>query len=206
MVAIATLGLVALIGSIVVAATDTPASSQGQMQLPPGWTMEDMQSMMAASTPGEMQKRLTEDVGNWKCNTSMWMQPGSEPMTSEGTSIVTSLIGGRYIQVDMSGNMPGMGPYQGMGIYGYDNTKQEFVATWIDNHGTGIMTGTGELSEDGKSINWEFSGYCPINKKQIKMREIDTVTGPNSRKLEMFGPEPKTGEVYKMMVIELTRD
>lgn len=187
------------------AAATSPAG-QGEMQLPPGWTMEDMQAMMAAGTPGEMQKHLTEGVGDWKCDTKMWMLPGSEPLTSEGTSKVTSLMDGRYIQMEMDGEMPGMGPYKGLGIYGFDNIKQEFVSTWIDNHGTGIMTGTGELSDDGKSISWEYSGYCPINKKDITMREVDTITGPNSRKLEMWGPNPKTGEVFKMMEIELTRD
>jgi Protein of unknown function (DUF1579) len=187
-------------------AADSAPAAQGEMQLPPGWTMEDMQAMMEASTPGKMQEHLTEGVGDWKCATKMWMMPGSEPMTSEGTSKVTSLLDGRYIQVVMEGDMPGMGPYKGIGIYGFDNVKKEFVSTWIDNHGSGIMTGTGELSDDGKSIEWEYSGYCPINKKQITMREVESITGPNSRKLEMWGPEPKTGEVFKMMEIELTRD
>jgi hypothetical protein len=38
------------------------------------------------------------------------------------------------------------------------------------------------------------------------MREVDTVTGPNSKTLEMFGPDPKTGKEFKMMTIELTKE
>jgi hypothetical protein len=37
------------------------------------------------------------------------------------------------------------------------------------------------------------------------MREVETVTGPNSKTLEMFGTDPKSGKEFKMMRIELTR-
>ena len=102
--------------------------------------------------------------------------------------------------------MPGMGPYSGLGIYGYDNVSEQFVSTWIDNHGTGMMNGTGQLSDDGKTLTWEFTGNCPITHKPITMREVDTVTGPNTRTLEMFGTPPKGTEEFKMMSIEMTRE
>ncbi len=205
-VAVATLALVAFVGSFVVAATDTTTSSQAEMQLPPGWTMEDMQAMMAAGTPGKMHERLAGEVGTWECATQMWMQPGGEPMSSTGTSVVKPLMDGRYTQVEMNGDMPGMGPYEGIGIYGFDNVTQKFVSTWIDNHGTGIMVGTGELSADGKTLTWEFTGNCPITKQPMVMKEVETTIGPNAKRLEMFGPDPKTGEVFKMMSIEMTRE
>jgi hypothetical protein len=187
-------------------ATGPQSAGEGQMQLPPGWTAEDMQAMQAAGTPGKMHEHLAQDIGTWKCKTSMWMTPGTEPMTSEGTSTVTPLLDGRFIQVAMDGEMPGMGPYNGLGIYGYDNVSEQFVSTWIDNHGTGMMNGTGQLSEDGKTLTWEFTGNCPVTRKPVTMREVDTVTGPNTRTLEMFGTPPKGGEEFKMMSIESTRE
>jgi hypothetical protein len=101
--------------------------------------------------------------------------------------------------------MPGMGPFNGFGIYGFDNVSQKFQSTWIDNMGTGMMVGTGELSPDGKSVTWDFTYNCPIQKKPVHMREVDTFTSPNSRTLEMFGADPKSGKEYKMMSIELTK-
>jgi hypothetical protein len=199
-------GLAALVGSFASAATDTPAPTQGEMQLPPGWTAEDMQAMMAAGTPGKMHEHLLGDVGTWRCTTTMWMTAESEPMTSEGTSIVKPLMDGRFTQVEMNGEMPGMGPYNGLGIYGYDNVSKQFVSTWIDNHGTGIMNGVGGLSEDGTTITWEFTGNCPITGKAMTVREVDTVTGENSRTLEMFGTPPNGGDEFKMMSIEMTRE
>jgi hypothetical protein len=184
---------------------DKPANLPPDFKLPKGWTIEDMQACMAAGTPGKMQELLAKDAGEWTGKTTMWMGPDSEPMTSECTSTITPIMDGRYIKAEMKGDMPGMGPYHGGGVYGYDNVSKKFVASWIDNHSTGIMQGEGELSSDGKSITWEYKFNCPITKKQVSMKEVDTNTGDNAKKLEMWSDDPKTGKNYKMMSIELTR-
>jgi hypothetical protein len=199
--------MVAAVSAAALAFADTAtAPPAGTPQLPPGWTMQDMQAMMEAGTPGEMHKKLASEVGTWKAKTQMWMAPGAPPMESEGVSKVTPLMDGRFVQVEMSGEMPGMGPYKGLGLYGYDNNDQKFVAIWLDNHGTGIMQGEGELSGDGKVLTWEFTGYCPIAKAPIKIREVETVTGPNTKTIESFGVPPKGTEEMKIMRIELTRE
>jgi hypothetical protein len=192
--------------SLADSAAESPAAAQGEMQLPPGWTADDMQAMMAAGTPGKMQEYLARDAGTWRGKTTMTMYPGAESTTSECTSKVTPIMDGRYTKVEMEGEMPGMGPFSGLGLSGFDNVSQKFVSTWIDNQGTGIGYGTGELSPDGKTLTWEFNFNCPITKKPTVMREVDTVTGPNSKTLEMFGPDPKTGKEFKMMTIELTKE
>lgn len=199
--------VVAVVSAAALAIADSAtAPPAGEPQLPQGWTMEDAQAMAEAGTPGEMHKKLAADIGTWKCKTSMWMAPGAPAMESEGVSKVTPLMDGRFIQVDMSGEIPGMGPYEGRGIYGYDNVGQKFVAVWFDNHSTGMMRGEGELSDDGKTITWEFVGNCPITKTPIKMRDVETVTGPNTKTLESFGIPPKGTEEMKMMRIEMTRE
>ena len=68
-----------------------------------------------------------------------------------------------------------------------------------------VRTGTGELSPDGKTLTWKYTYTCPINKKPTLLREVETITGPNTKTLEMFGTEPKSGKEFKMMSIELTR-
>jgi hypothetical protein len=37
------------------------------------------------------------------------------------------------------------------------------------------------------------------------MREIETITGDDTKTLDMFSTDPKSGEEYQMMRIELTR-
>jgi hypothetical protein len=200
-------GCAAAFGSIAWAAdvSKDKAAEQGAIQLPEGWTEEDMQACIIAGTPGEMHERLANDVGTWTGKTTMWMTPGSEPMESETKSTVKPIMDGRYTKVKWEGEMPGMGPYQGFGIYGFDNVSQEFVAIWIDNHSTGIMKGTGKLSADGKTLTWTYTHNCPITKKPTTMRDVETITGPNEKRLEMFGVDPKSGKEYKMMLVELKK-
>lgn len=178
---------------------------QPQMQLPEGWTEADMQACVTAGMPGPMHEHLARDAGEWEGVTTMWMGPGAEPVTSTCTSTYTTIMDGRYVKCQTKGEMPGMGMFNGLGIYGYDNVSQKFVSTWIDNHGTGIGVGTGELSGDGKTITWTFTFNCPINKKPVTMREVETRTGPDTKTLEMFGADPKTGKEYQVMKIEYTR-
>ncbi len=187
------------------AAKDAKPAGQVEMKLPPGWTEADMQACMMAGTPGEMHKRLAQGVGEWRGKNTMWMGPGSEPITTDCTTSVKPIMDGRFVKMEMAGEMPGMGPYRGFGIHGFDNVSQKFVSTWIDNHSTGILRGEGELSSDGKTTTTNYTSNCPINRKPAVMREVETITGPNTRTLEMFGVDPKSGQEYKMMSIELTR-
>jgi hypothetical protein len=176
-----------------------------QPQLPPGWTEADMQACIAAATPGEQHKKLASDIGTWNGKSTMWMGPGGPPVASETKSVVTPIMDGRYVKVDVTGDLPGMGPFHGVGVYGFDNVQQKYVATWIDNQSTGIMHGTGEVSPDGKTLTWTYNYTCPVTKKPTKMREVQTVTGSGTKTIEMFGNEPKSGKEFKMMRIELTK-
>jgi hypothetical protein len=205
---IAMAGLVTIAGSLVFAAPSDDAGSaeQAPMPLPPGWTEEDMQACMLAATPGEMHAFLTEGVGVWHGKNTMWMGPDSEPVVSESTSTISLLMDGRYTKLEMACEMPGMGPFNGFGINGFDNVSQEFVSTWVDNQSTGIMNGVGELSADGKTLEWKYTFNCPLTKKPTILREIETITGPDTRTLDMFSADPKTGKEYQMMHIELSRN
>jgi hypothetical protein len=212
---VALVGLATIVVSVAVAADDTKSSAGGgaqvkvpDMKLPPGWTEEDMKACAAAATPGKMQALLAGEAGTWQGKQTMWMAPDAPPMTSDVTSTVKPLMDGRYTQVEVNGEMAGMGPFQGIGVYGFDNVSQKFVSTWLDSHSTGIMTGTGELSPDGKQLNWTFNFNCPITKKPAVMRQTETVGGGSTKVLEMFGVDPKGGgggKEFKMMRIEMTK-
>lgn len=183
----------------------TPGQDHPAMQLPPGWTQADMQACIDASTPGPMHAFLAKGAGVWQGKNTMWMAPDSEPMVSECIATVKPLMDGRYVSVEFKGDMPGMGPFTGYGVHGYDNVADRFVSSWIDNHSTGIMQGTGELSSDGSTLTWNYSYTCPITKKPAKMREIERVIDDKTKTLEMWGSDPKSGREYRMMKIELTR-
>jgi hypothetical protein len=197
----------AVVASLAIAETaKNQAGSQPEFKLPPGWTMEDMEACMLAGTPGEEHKELAEAAGTWHGKVTMWMAPDTEPMpSSECTTKITPIMDGRYTKCEWTGEMPGMGPYNGLGIYGFDNVMKKYVAIWFDNHSTGIMQGEGERSANGKVLTLTYTHSCPITKKAAQIRSVETVTGPNTKTLEMFATEPKSGKEYKMMRAELTK-
>jgi hypothetical protein len=200
------LALVALAaGSWAVAQNAKEPAKAPEFKLPPGWTEADLQACMLAGTPGKMHQHLAAGVGVWQGKNTLWMFPGAEPMQTECTATVTTFMDGRYVKCEMSGEMPGMGPYKGFGLYGFDNVSGKFVSTWLDNHSTGLMNGTGELSEDGKTLTWQYSMNCPITKKPTVLREVATITSATTKTLEMYGQDPKGGKEFKMMRIELSK-
>lgn len=182
-----------------------PPADAGAPQLPPGWTEADMQACMEAATPGPMHARLMESVGVWNGKNKMWMAPNTPAVESESVCTVTPMLDGRFVRLEMAGDIPGMGPFNGFAICGYDNVSEKFQTTWIDNCGTGQMVGTGELSSDGKIFTWNYSYSCPITRKPTTMREVETWTGKDTKTMEMFGVDPKSGKEYKMMEIAMTR-
>lgn len=177
----------------------------GEMPLPPGLTMDDMMAMQAAGQPGDMHAHLAKSAGVWQGTVTFWMTPEASPETMACTTTIAPIMGGRWMQASTEGEMAGMGPFSGMGLNGFDNISKKFQAMWIDNMSTGMMSGTGELSKDGKVLTWTMNCNCPITGKPMVMREVDTTTGPDSMKLEMFATWPKTGKEYKSMEIVYTR-
>lgn len=185
-------------------AEDKPADA-AQMQLPPGWTPEDMQACMIAGMPGEQHKAMAREIGTWAGKNQMWMYEGAEPMKSDSVTTVSWLMEGRFLKVDSKGEMPGMGPFHGFAINGYDNVSGKFVSTWVDNMGTGLMNGIGELSPDGKTMTWNYTFNCPITKKAAVMREVETWTSDTTKTLEAWMTDPKSGKQYKMLQIDFTK-
>jgi Protein of unknown function (DUF1579) len=182
---------------------DKPKDPQG---MPPGMTEEDMKDMKAyeeAATPGPMHQWLTNQAGTYEGKTKMWMKPGAPAQESTCKTTITSLYEGRYIKVESTGPMPGMGDFHGQGVYGYDNVTKQFTSCWFDNMSTGIMHGTGTLSTDQKTLTITSSYNCPIQKKEVSMKETWSFKPDGGMVLEMFGPD-KTGKEFKMMEITYT--
>jgi hypothetical protein len=160
---------------------------------------------MDYATPGEMQKMLAKSDGNWIGETKMWMKNGSQPMMSKSEATNKMVFDGRYQMSTHKGDMMGM-PFEGISIVGYDNSKKKFVSSWIDNMGTGIMNMEGIWNASTKSIEFKGKMTDPSRPgKDCNVREIYTFVDDNTQKMEMYGPDAKTGKEFKTMEINYTR-
>src|SRR5258708_5003501 len=110
---------------------------------------EMMPMMLELAKPGENHKLLANGVGTWTYAVKMWMNPdpAAPPGESSGVAVTREVMGGRYFISEHTGKMqmPGAdgklmdAEFKGISTEGFDNVKKKFVASWIDNMGTGIM-------------------------------------------------------------------
>jgi len=157
------------------------------------------------ATPGEMHKMLAKSDGNWSGENTMWMENGGKSMISQSEVTNKMVFDGRYQVSNHKGNFMGM-PFEGMSILAYDNSKKKFVSTWIDNMGTGIMNMEGDWNPSTKSIEFKGKMTDPSRPgKDCEVREVFTFVDDNTQKMEMYGPDSKTGKEFKTMEIVFKR-
>ena len=157
-----------------------------------------MEAMQKAATPGEFHKFLAKMEGTWKAEVKMWEGPG-EPQVSQGTSVNTMVLGGRYLRQEFKSTMMDM-PFEGIGYTGYDNVMKRFQATWMDNMTTAMMVGTGSLDATGKVMTSIMTYSDPQSGKEVVSRSIGRIVDEKTHVFEMYGPGPD-GKEIKMMEI-----
>jgi uncharacterized lipoprotein NlpE involved in copper resistance len=190
--------------------TDAPATGEAtETKKEEAWVPVDsatmMKAMMEYGTLGKMHEMMASWDGTWIGETTMWEYEGADPQKSTGTAVNSMILGGRYQSAKHSGYMLGM-PFVGMSTMGYDNATKQFTSTWVDSWSTGIMTMAGPWDEATKTLT--LSGTMPDicrPGKMCSMKETFTIIDDNTQKMEMYGPDPKTGKEYKMMEINLSR-
>jgi hypothetical protein len=173
---------------------------------------EMMKQMMEMSKLNENHKLLSSLDGNWNFVIKMWMNPdpNAKPQESKGTATRKSIMGGRFVKMDVNGKMQMPGTdgkmkemqFQGMGIEGYDNVKQKFVGSWIDNMGTTIALSEGTYDPSSKTFTFT-SEMEPMPGVKMPVREVLKVADNNHMMLEWY--ENHGGQEKKTMEINYTR-
>jgi hypothetical protein len=165
-----------------------------------------MATMIEMAKPGEYHKMLAEQAGSWTYKVKWWMRPDAPPMESTGTTSVRAVMDGRYIISEHTGkmSMPGADGnmmdvgFQGSGTEGYDNAKKKFVASWIDNMGTGIVQMEGTYDPATKTLTYQGEEQ-PVPGVKFSFRQVVKYTDKDHHTLEFYevhgGAEAKTMEI-----------
>lgn len=160
---------------------------------------------MEYAMPGEAHQSMAKSDGKWTGEVTMWAMGPDKPSTTSTSEVVNKMVmGGRYQMSSFNGSFMGM-PFEGMSITGYDNHKNKFVSTWIDNMGTGIMSMEGTLDAATKTITMTGKMTDVTTGKECDMKEIFRNIDDHHQIMEMYGPDPQTGKQYKTMEIKYTR-
>ncbi len=162
----------------------------------------EMKAWMEASTPGANHKRLDAFVGEWSVESVTQMAPDAPKETTTGHSSMKWVLDGRFLLQEYSGTMMGM-PFHGLGTWGYDNIKKEYVGTWMDSSSTSIMNNTGSYDEATKA--WTMKGtFQEPSGQVIQTREVIKFTDANKHTFDFYMTGPD-GKEFKSMTLTYTR-
>ena len=147
-------------------------------------------------------------VGQWKTTMRMRCSGPDGPATETAGATQTRLVlDGRLLQEDFAGEMVMPGPdgklqhlsFQGLGLTGFDISRNLYFSTWTDNMGGGLMVLRGSVDGTGKV----FTYYGEMDDPQRKIRErmvktVVRIAGDNKYTFEMhdlYGGETPMFEI-----------
>ena len=186
---------------------DTTKMASTEVKKEEAMTMPDSATMMKNwqeyMTPGDMHKMIAKWDGTWNGDITMWMYPGAPEQKMKGTAVNKMIMNGLYQESNHTGTMMGM-PFNGKSILAYDNHRKEFISTWIDNMGSGIMVMRGTWDDATKTCTLKGKMVDPGTKGDIEERETFKIIDDNTQEMEMFVTGPD-GKEFKTMNIKFTR-
>lgn len=156
----------------------------------------------AFMTPGAAHGYMAQFVGRWDIETRFWHAPGQAPEITRGRADYDMILGGRYLRSRYTGISMGQA-FEGMGLEAFDNAKKEYVSVWVDSMSTGVVTATGQLQADGKTIVYLGTRTDPLTGNDIDTRSVWKQVDDNRWVFEMF--DLINGREVQIMVMTATR-
>lgn len=142
-----------------------PAAATAQDELPGGLTAQELNEVQLrsfeASQPGEEHALIATMAGEWHQVVRLQPAPGAELLTFEGTSTNRMILGGRFLMLESTLQVPGA-EAAGLGFLGFDRRTEEFTTLSLDEVGTYWVTGRGTADESGRVITMSGEDFDPI--------------------------------------------
>jgi hypothetical protein len=187
------------------AKTEAEAAAAKDKTTTPPSQEELTAAMIKLASPGPEHAALNPLAGSWKTTVKSFFGPAgpvSQPQVTEGTCDRNWAMGGRYLVSSYKGAFNGM-PFEGMEVLGYDNMKKQYVSSWMDNMGTGIMQSWGGAM-DPATKSFTLTGSAPDpSGKEMTMREVTNIVDGNTYTMTMFAT--MGAQEQKVMEITYTR-
>lgn len=155
-------------------------------------------------TPSKAHEMLAKDTGTWDAEMTFWMPESPEPQKAKSVAEYKMILGGKYQEGTYKGDMFGMS-FEGRGMTAYDNAAKEYITTWVDNMGTGMLVSRGQYDEASKSITFNGAMADPVTGKEKKVKEIITYIDDNTQKMEMFDIDANGKEFKSMEILSKRR-
>jgi hypothetical protein len=188
-----------VMGAAPARAEDRPAAAQ------PAAATKDMPPWMQRGLPGSGHARLEPLIGTLKqrkmIHGTLGRDPNAPPVSDDIRTTRQWVAGGRFVEDISEGTIEGQ-PYWRKGWLGYSRMDDNYEWVTIDAINTMLMShagkpGTGEkppIVMFGKFTDQGVAGEASVG-KEVGMRTVINIEGPNSHVVELYFTPPNGKEV-----------
>lgn len=178
-------GLVAIL--IVFAGSAMAQEAQQTSTVPNDQQDKAMQALADAAKPGPIHAQLMKRAGDYT-TTETYSASGVAPQQSSGTARLKSILGGRFLEEENSGDSFGQ-PYAGLRLYGYNNGSKQYEAIWIYNGSTAFLVLDGTSDDNGKTVRYSGAFLGPGGQRQT-LRVTITQQDDDHFTVKLLGEAP----------------
>jgi len=161
-----------------------------------------MEEALKLAAPGPEHKLLTDMTGKFKQKLKLDYPKGTI-LESEGTSTIQSILGGRFVTIDVNATMFGMSA-NSLTVLGYDKRKNKYTLFAIDEMGTYSVSAEGDYDSKTKIMTLNGTDHDPLSKLTRSYKFIFDFSNENSHKMDIVFIQPD-GSEYKMVEVLSTK-
>ena len=198
------LGAVMLVGASVLAVGQVLGGDEVPKTEGKGAGDAAMEAWMKLAQPGDFHAHLKPLVGKWTTASKWRMTPEMPWDESKGTAEYTWLLGGRFLQQKIVGEMEEGGRFEGIGFWGYDNGKKKYTSIWMETMGTMIAASEGTCDASGKIFNMTGQYFDPMANANKEMKTILRIINNDKHVFEWFDADPD-GKPFQALEVTYTR-
>jgi hypothetical protein len=130
----------------------------------------------ARMEPGPMHQKLEALVGEFEMQGRWRMSPDAPWQELTADVHREWILDGRFVEEKIDSEFMGE-EFHGIGIVGYDNTREEFTMVWVENMSTGTWFTTGKLQGTNLVFEGENSDCMTGEKDRWGKSSVDLATG-----------------------------
>jgi len=161
------------------------------------------QALEMAMTPGPGQARLEPMVGTFNVKIRTWVAPNKPPVESTAVSVSVWVLGKRYIQSMLSGQVLNEA-FDGIGYTAYDNVSKTYQTAWMDSGSTGMTWYRGGFDGASKSARMKATVTNALTGKPTPLELRLSIAENGDHMTELWG-QGDGSTMFKMMELRYTR-
>lgn len=138
-----------------------------------------------AIAPGEAHRPLAALAGRWQAVARFAAGPNQPATEVRGEMQARTMVGGLYLQQELTLDL-GSSRLEGLGHWGYDQARGEYVSYWADNQGTQWIRANGTWHADRRCFEERGESDDPATGGKRRFHYLTSLVGNDEYVLQMY--------------------